>query len=472
MNFIFYDLETSGKNTEWSQILQVAAALVNENFEIIDSFQMRCKLKPGLVPEPNALNITNTTLSQLLKTNLTHYDLIKEVQRKFKSWSPAIYIGFNSINFDEEILRKSFFKSLLEVYLTSMNGNQRADLLKITRSSVFYNKNFLKTALSNKGNITFKLEELTKLNNIDHNAHDAMGDVLASIKLANLIKAKNPELWRQTVLRSDKKKSEEFMNDNKIFCLNNFHYGKMSCDVVTYLCDHPKYGYAQCFDLSVDPILIVDLSLKDLKKRLNEKPNLIKSIALNKHPAIFSIDFLVNIEDVDLNLFNHRAEIIHNNPKFIENILILLKDKYDIEEEFKPQLEIFAEESLYQLGFPSNKDRLTMELFNNEPWDKKFEITNIFTDQRYKFFSQKLIYEEAPDYLPKDIFNKIHKNIANQILTLDNVNWFTLPKAYKQIDDLRSDFELNNNEKKLFFLNEINDYLEKLELIYEPAKYL
>ena len=69
--------------------------------------------------------------------------------------------------------------------------------------------------------------------------------------------------------------------------------------------------------------------------------------------------------------------------------------------------------------------------------------------------------------LPKEIFNNIHKTIANQILTLDNVNWSTLPKATKQIDDLREKF--HNDEEKLNFLNGINEYLTKMQKIYEPA---
>ena len=36
MNFVFYDLETSGRNAIWDQIIQIGAILVNENFEEVD----------------------------------------------------------------------------------------------------------------------------------------------------------------------------------------------------------------------------------------------------------------------------------------------------------------------------------------------------------------------------------------------------------------------------------------------------
>ena len=46
----------------------------------------------------------------LNETNLSHYELIMQMLEKFSQWSPAIFIGYNSINFDEEFLRKTLFK--------------------------------------------------------------------------------------------------------------------------------------------------------------------------------------------------------------------------------------------------------------------------------------------------------------------------------------------------------------------------
>ena len=36
MNYVFYDLETTGKNKDWSQIIQFGAILVNENLEELE----------------------------------------------------------------------------------------------------------------------------------------------------------------------------------------------------------------------------------------------------------------------------------------------------------------------------------------------------------------------------------------------------------------------------------------------------
>ena len=238
---------------------------------------------------------------------------------------------------------------------------------------------------------------------------------------------------------------------------------------------HPKYGYLQCYDLTIDPIEIINLNFDDLKKRIKEKPILIKTIPHNKHPLIFDKSYLHNIDKfkkINFSLLNDRADLIKSNEDFKKRLVLILNEQAEEKELQSSQLEILAEESLYYGGFPSFKDKIVMEEFHNVSWLEKFKISNKFEDERFKYFAQKIIYEESPETLPKEIFNKIHKTIANQILTLEDVNWFTLPKAYKQIDDLRVKFLEKNEEEKLNFLLEINNYLEKMQKTYEPAKYL
>ena len=110
MKYVFYDLETTGTNKDWSQIIQFGAVCVDENFRELDRFESRCRLKTGVVPEPEALIVNNTSIEKLENTNYTHYNLINDVKKRIENWSPSIFFGYNSMNFDEEILRKTFFK--------------------------------------------------------------------------------------------------------------------------------------------------------------------------------------------------------------------------------------------------------------------------------------------------------------------------------------------------------------------------
>ena len=57
-------------------------------------------------------------------------------------------------------------------------------------------------------------------------------------------------------------------------------------------------------------------------------------------------------------------------------------------------------------------------------------------------------------------------------MTLDDVSWFTIPKAYKQIDDLRNKYSIEKNNERLHFVEEINIYIQKMEKIYSATKFL
>ena len=51
MNYVFYDFETTGLDTKFSQPIQIAAIVVDENFvQIDDPVNVRCRLKDGVIP--------------------------------------------------------------------------------------------------------------------------------------------------------------------------------------------------------------------------------------------------------------------------------------------------------------------------------------------------------------------------------------------------------------------------------------
>ncbi len=476
MNYVFYDLETTGRNKDWSQIIQFAAILVDKNLEEIDRFEAKCNLKPGIVPEPEALLVNNNKISEITGLNNSHFKLISEIKNKIQNWSPAIYLGYNSIQFDEEILRKTFFKSLFDAYSTQLNGNKRGDILNFARSAFFFDNKIFKTIKNLKGKDSFRLEDLSYANKINHNAHDAMGDVKATIELAKIIRNKLPKIWSECIRNCYKDKIEDLIYNENLFFFLEFNFGLKNFVPLKFLFIHPKYKFPQSYNLLIDPEPLFKLNFSELKARFNESPKLIKSFSLNKNPPIFS--FKDEIEKTflpkNLSIKNilDRARKLEGNLDFIEKLKLIVIEIYEEKKDIDPQIDIYAEESLYSGGFPSNNDKYLMNKFHDLPWDEKFNLSRNFEDDRFKYFAERLIYEESPNDLPKDIFNKIHKSIALQILSLDNVNWSTLPKAFKQIDDLREKYFNDDNKEKIQFLLEINEFLEKMQSIYEPAKKL
>ncbi len=469
MNFVFYDLETTGKNSAWDQIIQVAAILTDDKFNIIDKYEERCRLKKGLVPYPEALIVNKTSVKILKNTNLSHYELIKKIETTFKKWSPAFFIGYNSINFDEEFIRKTFFKNLFEPYLTQFNGNKRADVIGMTRASKFYYPDFLKVGINEKGNQIFKLDALTELNNIAHNAHDAMGDVDATIQIAKILNKSAKEVWNAGLQNNHKIDVDNFLIQNNIVCMDEYLFGKFNVHAVTYVCKN-QFNYPQCFDLMHDPLDYIDMSIKDLKVRVKQKPKLIKEIKNNKNPILLDSSFVEKIpmyETIGIEVLTRRAEIIKNSPDFKSKIQSILYEEYEAKQLSNSQVDILPEESIYSAGFPDNYEKSKMVDFHNADWEERFYIANQFKDERYKYFAYMLIYEEMPHVLPKSDYEKIHKIIANQILSTDNEKWNTIPKAYHELDNLREKYEKQGNDEKLLFLADWDHYLQDLEKQYQ-----
>ena len=155
-NFVFYDFETSSSNKYWGQIIQIGAVLTNDNLEELDRFDARCRLNPGIIPEAMALIVNKTSPSMLKKSNLSHYEMIRQFVETLKRWGKATYIGFNSIEFDEEFLRSTLFQTLEYPYITSTNGNTRGDILSLARAANLYYPNTLKNSVNEKGNDVYK----------------------------------------------------------------------------------------------------------------------------------------------------------------------------------------------------------------------------------------------------------------------------------------------------------------------------
>ena len=86
-NFVFYDFETSSSNKYWGQIIQIGAILTNDNLEELDRFDSRCRLSPGIIPEAMALIVNKTSPNMLKKSNLSHYEMIRQFVETLKRWA-------------------------------------------------------------------------------------------------------------------------------------------------------------------------------------------------------------------------------------------------------------------------------------------------------------------------------------------------------------------------------------------------
>ena len=467
MQYIFYDFETSGNNKDFDQILQIGAILCDESFQIKDKINISCRLKKDIIPAPEALLINKISIDDLKTNKCSHFHLVEQLKKKFEDWSPGCFVGFNSIGFDEDVLRQGLFQTFSFPYLTSAKGNTRLDILKLARAVSAFAPNCIAIPLSEDNKPSFKLENLTKVNQIDHsNAHDAIGDVNATIELAKKIKSKAPEIWDSiSIYKKGDDIGKKFHNEDFV-CYQDLVFGRLYNFAATFVCFHPVYGktWMAAFDLKHDPRPFLELGFSELKQALFSSPVKVRQIALNKMPVVLPKEYFDNLDDyksIGLKEITERAKIIKTNKEFCNKIWEILDEKGREKQSEASQDEddYYPEKLINQSSIRMSKnDKGFLYKFQNGTWEEKAKIYNNFNDNVLKHFGRILIYNEAPEALLANELDVVKKEIAEKLLTTEQKPYITIPDAYKKIDDLRSK---EDTDKK--FLNDYDLFVQDLE---------
>ena len=150
MNLAIWDIESSSSSTDFGSIIEIGGILLDQNFKEKDRFNLRCRLPEGEIPQAMALIVNKTSVDLLTKANLSHYQMLSEVEKIFKKWSPAIFLGWSNIGFDDEMIRKEFFRGIRYPYLTNSSPNKRHDGLNIARGAYAIDSSILKTEITAK----------------------------------------------------------------------------------------------------------------------------------------------------------------------------------------------------------------------------------------------------------------------------------------------------------------------------------
>ena len=165
--YVFYDTETTGTLTAYDQILQFGAIRTDEDLNEINRFEIRCRIMPHIVPATKALEVTGVTPNMLIDPSLpSHYEAMRKIHKTLSDWSPAVFIGYNLIKFDEEMLRNAFFKNIFDPYLTIKDNNYRSDLLDTVRASNYFYPEIVKSLVNSKGTPILRLDSIAPINGI------------------------------------------------------------------------------------------------------------------------------------------------------------------------------------------------------------------------------------------------------------------------------------------------------------------
>ena len=458
MGFVFYDTETTGTDTSFDQILQFAAIHTDFQFNELGRFERRCRLLPHVVPAPGAMRVTKVTAAQLTDPSLpSHYEMIGDIRRQLMAWSPALFVGYNSIGFDEHILRQAFYKTLHPPYLTNRDNNSRSDALRIVQATSIFAPDALLIPTDEEGHNVFRLDQLAPLNGFIHDrAHDAMADVEATIFLCRLIADKAPEVWSSFMRFSQKAAVTDHIASERVFCLSDFYFGRPYSWLVTTLSANPEVSSEfYVYNLGIAPEELVGLTQDDLVERLSYLPKPVRRLKTNACPMLASLEDAPSIcaaRTLDVTELNRRADLIQGDQAFQKRLIEAFELTRD-QREPSPHIE----EQLYD-DFSPREDETLMQQFHLVPWEDRPALVAALKDRRVRQMGLRLIFTERPDLLLPDERQRHGRALAMRIMGRGTVvPWLTLPQALAELDEL-----LDAAEPSLApFLQEHRDHLSQ-----------
>lgn len=434
MSFVFFDTETTGLKRGFDQILHFAAVRTDASLNEVSRFEARSRLQPHVLPHPSAMRTNGLPIERLTDGNLpSHYAMVGDIRRTLISWSPSVFVGFNSIRFDEEMLRHALFQSLYPAYLTSNHRNCRADALSLMMAADAVSPAQLVVPVSEEGRRTFRLQHLAAANGVAHaRAHDAMSDVLATVELCRLVYQRSPELWQRFVRFSNKATVADFVESEVGFVLTEFFGGRAYHTPVVCIGIDPDQANSRiCLSLNHEVGQFSGMSDVELQTHLAQKPSPIRQFRINAAPTLTAL-FDAPEHMLDGGSIGH-IEDRARRVKADANLRARLVAAYFAAREPYP-LSPHLEEQIYN-GFPGPDDEGRLNAFHQASWPDRLSIVQRLDDERLRWFGLRLVYSEAREVLPATVKAEIECRLAAQ-LAGDGSGCLTYELALAETDKL------------------------------------
>ena len=451
-NLIFYDTETTGIHKDFSQIIQCGSIFTDINLNQKSEQNIGSAPLPWVIPQPKAM-LTNKKINSF-SSNISHYQMMKEIQNQWKEWCldfPAIFITYNGHAFDEELIRRQFWCNLLEPYITNTNQNGRLDLmLMIHNIAPFFSEEISIPYFEDGPALSIKLEHLADEHGIDvSDAHDAISDCKFMIGICKVIQEKIPEVFESFIKISTKEGVKNLLYTNEFLALGEvYRRHPFKYPVVICGADNSRPNEICFFDLSYDPEDIINLDFTEINKMIQSgKRDLpLKKYKINKTIPICSSKLLKknNHFDITHEELQRRADIVRSNKDFFTKVSQAMEDR--IMNFPEPD---YIEGTIYSGGFPSYRDQDLMKEFHiTDDIEQLIKISRNFEDERFRLLAERIICNKNSTNIPEDIKSR-YDDLINERVHSEG-KWGSVDKALNEIEKLLD--EKNNKEDQSILL--------------------
>lgn len=415
MGYVFFDTETTGLETAFDQIVHFAAVHTDHELKELDRFEIRSRLQPHVVPHPAAMLTNRLPIDRLADSSLpTHGAMVAELRQQLLGWTPAIFAGFNSIAFDEEMLRNALFQSLFHPYLTSGRACGRADAYGLVQTAHALSPGCLTIPSKPDGNHDFRLTSLLRANGLGSaDAHDAMSDAIGTVALCQLVKDRCPEAWQRFVRLSNKAAVAEFVDEEEGFVLTEFYGGEAYHRAVVCIGSISESPNARfCMDLGHNPHRWAKMSDEEVRSEISRKGTPLRRLRVNAAPTLTPLDEAADlVPGLEIAKARDMARRYQAANEIGARLIRIYTEEWG-ETDGSP----FPEACLYSGGFVSDRDSRLCEQFHDASWPQRASIATQMSDSRLRSLATRLIYSEHRSVLSAQDQQDADRALAERLL--------------------------------------------------------
>lgn len=398
-SLFFYDLETSGFSPRDQRIMQFGGQRTDMQLNPIgEPHNYLIKMTEDILPDPDAVLLTGITPQMTIAEGLTESEFLQIFSKQIVV-PGTIFVGYNSIRFDDEFMRFLHWRNFYDPYEWHWADDcSRWDMLDVVRMTRALRPDGIEWPVDSEGKPVNQLGRLTAANGLDHHsAHDAVSDVMATIALAQLLRQKQPKLFMFLLNNRSKSGIKNIVLAGEPFVYTSGRYASEhhKTTVATTICENPNKGGVLVYDLRHDPTPFFDLPPEALAEMMRHfchdhpcpHPRLpIKTLQFNRCPAVAPLSVL----DAD-----SQTRLHIDMPTIRRNQQILAAKKDDFgqklitavgmtEKKYQEKLitdELDADSRLYD-GFISDNDKFAMGKLRLSPPSNLQNMNEIFADSR------------------------------------------------------------------------------------------
>ena len=243
---LWYDLETTSPDPATCRITQFAAVRTTGGLDTISTASVTVRPDDWVLPTPEAVLVTGLTPEILARDGMPEYEGVLRI-REALSAPGATRIGYNSVRFDDEVVRHTLYRGLHDPYeLEWRGGAARYDLLDIVRAASVFEPSGVSWGRNGDGALSYSLGATAEANGIGFGGkqHDALADVAATVDLAKVFRDGAPRTWGHAMLCRDKRFVGRVVGTGPsrlLFHSSRLHGNERRCGaLVVPVCAHPS----------------------------------------------------------------------------------------------------------------------------------------------------------------------------------------------------------------------------------------